>query len=212
VVVHLCDSIRDVSLKSTVRRIAATLNDLDLKTYRTELDDWAQSIKENVDFLVAKRVEEEARNNSRFRALSHRQQRIAAKWKVLDMCSEYDYETTWKQIRKTGTTTLFAQTAEYEQWETRSGSSGLLYLGKLGCGKSVTMANIVEDLNIQDEERNVTIAYFFCRHNLPESLEARTVPWFVSCSCLFRTFLILQTLAVTFNTGNLWTTKAWRHY
>lgn len=182
VVVRLCHSIRQFSLKSTVRKITATLNDLDLKTYRSELDGWAHSIKEDIDLLVAKRVEEEAHNNSKFRALSQmfskaasRQQKMAAKLKVLDLCSEYDYETTWKQIRKTGTTTLFAQTDGYQQWKAKSGSSGLLFLGKLGCGKSVTMANIVEDLHVQNEEGNATVAYFFCRHDLPESLMARTV-------------------------------------
>ncbi|KAF1363445.1 hypothetical protein EJ07DRAFT_162716 [Lizonia empirigonia] len=133
VVVHLCHSIRQFSLKST-------------------LDGWEQSIKEDVGLLVAKRVEEEAHNNSKFRALSHifsktasRQQKMAAKLKVLDLCSEYGYETTWKQIRNTG------------------------------CGKSVTMANIVEGLHVQNGEGNATVAYFFCRHDLQESLKARTV-------------------------------------
>ncbi|KAH7388653.1 hypothetical protein BKA66DRAFT_55203 [Pyrenochaeta sp. MPI-SDFR-AT-0127] len=37
------------------------------------------------------------------------------------------------------------------------------------------MANIVEDLHVHTEIENTSVAYFFCRHDLPESLKARTV-------------------------------------
>ncbi|GKT66863.1 NACHT domain-containing protein [Colletotrichum tofieldiae] len=37
------------------------------------------------------------------------------------------------------------------------------------------MANIVDDLNLAAEEQKVAVAYFFCRHDIPQSLESRTV-------------------------------------
>jgi hypothetical protein len=43
---------------------------------------------------------------------------------------------------------LFAQSEDYLKWRTQAKSCTLLYLGFLGCGKSVTMANIVDDLSL----------------------------------------------------------------
>jgi DNA replication protein DnaC len=94
---------------------------------------------------------------------------------VLDLCSVYDYETTWKQTRKVGNATLFNRTAEYQAWKGRADSCTLIYTGKLGSGKSVLLANIIDNLNLHIRSKNITVAYFFCRHDIPESLKARTV-------------------------------------
>lgn len=45
--------------------------------------------------------------------------------------------------------------------------------GKLGCGKSVLLANMIDDLYMQSER--LPVAYFFCRYDIPESLKAHTV-------------------------------------
>ena len=37
------------------------------------------------------------------------------------------------------------------------------------------LANIVDDLNLYVHSKNITVAYFFCRHDIPESLDAGTV-------------------------------------
>ena len=37
------------------------------------------------------------------------------------------------------------------------------------------LANIVDDLNLSTEKDPPLVAYFFCRHDLPESLQARTI-------------------------------------
>lgn len=47
--------------------------------------------------------------------------------------------------------------------------------GKLGSGKSVLLANIVDDLNLHTQNAKYPVAYFFCRYDITESLEARTV-------------------------------------
>jgi ankyrin repeat domain-containing protein 50 len=110
---------------------------------------------------------------------------------VLDFCSKYDYQTTWKQTRKIGNATLFKQLVEYRDWKNSPASSTLLYTGKLGSGKSVLLANVVDDLNMYTRDETVVVAYFFCRHDMPESLKARTMLglWHVSCCAPFRTSL-----------------------
>ncbi|PQE11929.1 hypothetical protein CJF31_00000051 [Rutstroemia sp. NJR-2017a BVV2] len=148
----------------------------------SELDSWANEIKEEVALSMGRTIEDEGQENSRFRALStkfsetasHRA-RMKMNLRVLDLCSTYDYETTWKQTRKRGNATLFNNSNEYQNWKNGAESCTLVYRGKLGSGKSVLLANIVEDLNLYFQNKNIGLAYFFCRHDILESLKARTV-------------------------------------
>ena len=182
VVVRLCHQVLKFTQKSIFGQFASTLSDSDIKTCQSELDLWANTIKEEINLLTAKKIGEEAEENSRFRALSSKfsesvllRQKKKTNLRVLDYCSMYDYETTWKQTRKVGNATLFHRTAEYQDWKGRADSCTLMYTGKLGSGKSVLLANIVDDLNLHVQSKNIVVAYFFCRHDIPESLKARTV-------------------------------------
>jgi hypothetical protein len=49
-----------------------------------------------------------------------------------------------------------------------------MYTGRLGSGKSVLMANIVDDLNMNAQD-NSLVGYFFCRHDEAESLKTKTI-------------------------------------
>jgi hypothetical protein len=175
VVVGLCHYLYKFGQKSTVQQFTSSLSDSHLKSFKTDLDKWANSIKEQMHVS-------EAQESSVFRALvkemlmsaSH-QQRYATKMRVLDFYSTYDHETTWKQIRKAGNTTFHVQQAEYREWKNDSHTCTLLYTGKLGSGKSVLLANIVDDLVLSTEEERHLVAYFFCKHDIPESLQARTI-------------------------------------
>ncbi|KFY57612.1 hypothetical protein V497_05456 [Pseudogymnoascus sp. VKM F-4516 (FW-969)] len=182
VVVNLCSRMLKFTRKSALGQFASTLSDLDTKQYQSELNNWANAIKEEVGLLMAKTIEEEARENFKFRSLSTQfsksgmiQQKLKATLRILDSCSIYDYETTWKQTRKIGNTTLFNQTDEYKDWKRQTTSCTLIYTGGLGSGKSVLLANLIDDLHLDGRNKNVTVAYFFCRHDIPESLQARTV-------------------------------------
>lgn len=182
VVVRLCQYIRRLTTKSAFRKITATFNGSDLQTFRSDLDGWAKTIKDEIELLIARKVEEEAKDNSKFRTVStlfsksaSQKLKASARLKFLDRCSTYDYETTWKQIRKSGTTTSFAQTPEYQEWKKETGHHSICYIGALGCGKSVMMANIVEDLMIDSGNGNTIVVYFFCSHDVSESMKARVV-------------------------------------
>ncbi|OQE11501.1 hypothetical protein PENVUL_c002G10000 [Penicillium vulpinum] len=179
-IVRLCHEMTTFSRKSIFGKFASTLGDSNLKTYQSELESWGKTIKAEVTFLMAKVMENEAESNSRFRAVSSifqkstaYQQTIQTKQRVLDFCSQYDCTVSWKQARKSGNTNLFRESAKYQDWKSMPLSSTLIYTGKLGSGKSVLLANIVDDLHIQSERTHV--AYFFCRHDVSESLKARGV-------------------------------------
>ncbi|OBT79642.1 hypothetical protein VF21_01285 [Pseudogymnoascus sp. 05NY08] len=182
VVVNLCHRLLKFTQKSALGQFASSLSDLDTKTYQSELDQWANAIKEEMSLLMAKTIEEEAQDNSIFRAFSSKlsksishQQKLKASLRILDSCSTYDYETTWKQTRKIGNTTLFNRIDEYKEWKGQNTSSTLLYTGGLGSGKSVLLANLIDDLHLDSRNKDITVAYFFCQHDIPESLKARTV-------------------------------------
>lgn len=182
VVVRLCHQLLKYTKQSAFWQIASSLSDSDIKIFKSELDHWANSIKEEISLLMAKKIEEEAQQNSRVWALSSKlsksvshQQKLATNLRVLDFCSTFDHETNWKQTRKLGNTTCFSQVAEYQEWKSRENSCTLVYTGKLGSGKSVLLANIVDDLDIDVQSKKTPVAYFFCRHDIHESLKARTV-------------------------------------
>jgi hypothetical protein len=175
VVVDLCHYLYKFGQKSIVQQFTSTLNDSNLKAFQTELDEWANSIREEV-YL------NEAQENSGFRTLSKRmfksascQQKLATNLRVLEFCSTYDHQTTWKQTRKAGSASFFMQLVEYQEWRDYPDSCTLIYTGKLGSGKSVLLASIVDDLSLSAEKNRSAVTYFFCRHDLPESLKARTI-------------------------------------
>lgn len=131
---------------------------------------------------MATKSEEETQENSRVRSLSSKffksilhQRQMATKLRVLDLCSTFDHETAWKQTRKVGNTSYFRQVIEYQEWKSKEKPCILVYTGKLGSGKSVLLANIVDDLNIHVQNEMTPVAYFFCKHDISESLKARTI-------------------------------------
>ncbi len=182
VVVSLCHKLLRFTQKSTVGQLAGALGSLDINTHQAELEQWANAIKEEVSVLMAGKIEEEAQENGRFRALTTKVsastthlQRLKMNRLVLAFLSTHDFEQTWKQTRKAGNTTLLERNTTYQDWKDREYSCTLVYTGKLGCGKSVLLANMVDDMNLHVQDKNTSVAYFFPRHDIPESLKARTI-------------------------------------
>ena len=185
VVVRLCHHLLTFTQKSAISQMTASLNDATTKTFQADFDNWSNIIKEEVNILIAKRVEDEAKENALSRNLAAKlsksvalQQKLATKNRVLDYFSTFDYQTPWKQIRKCGNATIYQQSDEYQQWkraDVLSGSANLIVKGKLGSGKSVLLANMVDDLTLEFSKEAVTVCYFFCRPDIPESLDEATI-------------------------------------
>ncbi|EUC46760.1 hypothetical protein COCMIDRAFT_35627 [Bipolaris oryzae ATCC 44560] len=174
-VVKLCHYLFKYEQKPSVWQFTSSLNDTHLKTIQSDLDKWANSIKEEVHLI-------EAQENSRFRAFtletlkSGALQRIQeTKMRILNFCSKYDHETAWKQTRKLGNSSFHTQNAEYQEWKTSLLPGTLMFTGKLGSGKSVLPANIVDDLNLSTGNDRPIVAYFFCKYDVSESLQAQTI-------------------------------------
>ena len=182
VVVRLCHKLLKFTQRSTVGQLGVALGSLDTNMYQAELEQWADAIKEEMSILMAEGIEGEAQENWRFRALitkvsasTSELQRLEMNRLVLASLSMHDFEKIWKQTRKTGNTSLFNRSTTYQDWKGRGDSSTLVYTGKLGSGKSVLLANMVDDINLHIQNKCTFVAYFFARHDTPESLKARTI-------------------------------------
>lgn len=180
VVVQMCHYFHAFSKKSTIAQVTSPLSDAKVRSAEEDLNRWAQSIKDEANFLLAQTTEHEATENtnfrkwlSRFSDSSSHQRSIDKRLQWLTAFSTYDHETPWKQARKRGSSSFFVDIAGYRQWKDKEGPPSLLLSGKMGCGKSVIMANMIDDIHISCLDD--TIIYFFCRHDIPESLKARTI-------------------------------------
>lgn len=78
--------------------------------------------------------------------------------------------TTWRRHRRKGECKWIYQTTAFNSWIAEDASSTLCISGKLGSGKTVTMANLVAQMNMHQ-----TCAFYFCTFQEQESLEARAV-------------------------------------
>lgn len=180
VIVRLCHHMLKFTRKSTLGKIGITLNDAELSNYQSELESWAQTIKEEMNYLMAQRIEQQAEFATQLwptrfsKGASHRRL-TNAYVQALKFCSISDHILPWKQAKKAGSTRLFHHSPEYIDWRSSDHSRTLILTGRLGSGKTVLLANVVDDLNIDDEAQKAPVALFFCRHDLPESLKPHTI-------------------------------------
>jgi ankyrin repeat domain-containing protein 50 len=178
--VELCHQLLKLTRKSIFGQLVSFLSESDLKTFKSNFELWATSIKEEITLLGAQSMESQRTQISALSLFSRSEtyhRRLGTHNRILDACSKYDYQASWKRIRKNGNVTLLTGTLEYQDWKMRVTSSTLLWLGPLGSGKSVLLANIIDDLSLMPiiQHKKAFLAYFFCRNNISESLEARTI-------------------------------------
>lgn len=183
VVVNICQQFMDYTKKSKFIQLTTAAFDTHLSQSESDLKRHALNIKEEVESLNTKTLVYESRENSRIRALVDRdshQQRKRQKFKrrsdYLSACTDYDHETPWKQARKRGNTTWFAAEKAYLEFKSCKRSSTLVLTGRLGSGKTVLAANVVDDLILSG---NGIVCYFFIRHDITRSCQA---------SIIFRSF------------------------
>src|SRR5215469_1776510 len=93
VVVGFCHQIWKFAQKSAINRFVSALGDSDLRTYQSNLENWANAIKEEANLLMTKKVHEDGHEIAGIKALvtkglgfvSH-QRNIQTKFRVLDLC------------------------------------------------------------------------------------------------------------------------------
>lgn len=179
VVVNICQQFVEYTKKSTIIQLTTSAFDTRLRQSESDLKQHASNIKDEVESLNTKTLVYESRENSRIRALvdrKHRardnQQKLKRRSDYLSACTDYDHETPWKQARKRGNTNWFATDSSYLEFKSRQTSANLVLTGKLGSGKTVLAANVVDDLILSG---NGTVCYFFIRYDISNSCLSRIV-------------------------------------
>ena len=178
--VDICTSIVKFGQKSALTKWATSITDTDLKKRQTEGEAWAVRVREEAELLKAQRIESEASENGKFRTEirrffsdePRRRERLQRQTELLDAISSFNHLTAWKQLRKRGNASAYADWGGYQEWLSRNQSSSLIIRGILGSGKSVILSNIAESLA---GHNHCALAIFFCKHDVPESLLARTI-------------------------------------
>ncbi|KAL4884856.1 ankyrin repeat-containing domain protein [Aspergillus karnatakaensis] len=154
-VVDLCHHALRTTRSSTFGQWISTLTESSLDSYSSDLNLWACSIKEEVDLLTAQQALDEVKENTWFRSYVSRHlesqsyaRQLKSRQRLLEACSAYNVEDSWKQIRKCGNTTIMTDSAVYKAWLEMEGSNTLICTGKLGAGKTVLLANIIDDISL----------------------------------------------------------------
>ena len=178
VIVNFCHHALKMTKKSVLGQLLSFPSESDLNSFQSDLTRWANSIKDEVGLLMGQAIKEQSSSlEFLLRHSKHQSQRQRQKTRIriLNVYSTYDHQTTWRQIRKAGNTSLLHQMPDYQNWKARVDSCTLICTGKLGSGKSVLLANIIDDLNLEPRSSKCPVAYFFCRHDVSESLRASTI-------------------------------------
>lgn len=93
---------------------------------------------------------------------ARKRRRRKQKCHFLNGLSMHDHRIAWKQARKQGTSSWLFSDPSYKLWSSSSQSSVLWCTGKLGSGKTVLSANVIEQLMVL-ESPNHSVSYFLFR-------------------------------------------------
>ena len=137
--IQVCRNFKKFTQKSLLGRLNPF--DSDLKGCQANLKIWANAIDGEVISLLARTTEKEPQENSSWRNLFSRSSeqalqrgRFQEKSRILDLCSTFDFESSWKRARMAGRSNLIESVAEYHDWKSRTDSCTLIWTGKLGAG------------------------------------------------------------------------------
>lgn len=164
VLMRLCRKAVLFSNKSLAGQLWSSLGasfDSEFKPLQAEMDKWGLMIQYKTQQLAMASVVDA----DQFRRRDYKQ-------RILHRLSpnQSQHFTTWRRHRRKGDCKWIYQEAAYKSWMAADASSTLCISGKLGSGKTVTMANIVAQTNLHQ-----TCAFFFCTFKDQESLKAATV-------------------------------------
>lgn len=177
-VVKLCQRLMSLHKQSMAEQLKSFFCDWDAIGQDSDLAKLSGAIYER---LQIEHAQSSSSSLSRLNSLSaQKRTRQAQKdhHRLLEACSTYNYMTAWKRTKKIGYSAWDFCKTEYDAWTSNISSSTLILKGKLGGGKSVLLANMVNDLNLK--QVGFKIIYFFCKEDDAISLDTRTI---VGCLC-----------------------------
>lgn len=164
VLMRLCNKIVVFGQKNTGAQLFSSIGssfDSEFGTIQKELDQWGCLIQQQSQVLAVKLATDAEKSRSH-----NLKQRILRR---LSPCQS-DFETRWRRQRKKGTCDWIFDNPSFNKWNSMQSSATLCVSGKLGSGKTVSMANIVARTDLKQP-----CAHAFCATQEPSSLKATSV-------------------------------------
>ncbi|KAJ0120131.1 hypothetical protein J7T55_000986 [Diaporthe amygdali] len=164
VLLRLCNKIIAFGQKNTSAQLFSSIGssfDSEFGSTQKELDQWGYLIQQQTKLLATKMAA--GAEKDRFHDLKQR---------ILRQLSPYqnDFETRWRRQRRKGTCEWIFDTQSFKDWQAMQISTSICVSGKLGSGKTVSMANIVARMDLVQ-----SCAYVFCAAQEPISLKATNI-------------------------------------
>lgn len=164
VLMRLCNKVVVFGQKNTGAQLFSSIGssfDSEFGTIQKELDQWGCLIQQQSQLLAMKTAT--GAENSRSYDLKQR---------ILRRLSPHqkDFETRWRRQRKKGTCEWIFNTPSFTDWKSMQTSATLCVSGKLGSGKTVSMANIVARTDLEQP-----CAHAFAACQEPSSLKSTSI-------------------------------------
>lgn len=161
VLVKLCNKVVVFGQKRAGAQLLSSLGssfDSEFGAIQKELDQWGCLIQQQCQVLAMKIAT--GAEESKYHDLKQR---------ILRRLSPHqgDFETRWRRQRKKGTCQWIFDNEGFKAWRAMQTSATLFVSGKLGSGKTVSMANIVARTNVEQP-----CAHALCASQEPNSLTA----------------------------------------
>lgn len=173
VLVKLCNKIVVFGQKKAGAQLLSSLGssfDSEFGAIQKELDQWGCLIQQQCQILSTKMA-----TGAEERKIHSLKQRILRRLSP----HQGDFETRWRRQRKKGTCDWIFNTEGFKGWRAMQTSATLCISGKLGSGKTVSMANIVARTNVGHP-----CAHAFCASQESSSLKATEILGSIALSLL----------------------------
>lgn len=157
---RLCRKVVLFTRKSPTAQLFSSLGaslDAEIGTIQKEMERRGHIIQQTAQHLATKSFLESERSRTN-----------GSRCQILQKLSpaQAQYDTAWKRQRRKGTCNWIREAQAYKTWRAMHKSSTICVRGKLGSGKTVAMASIVAEMNIDQP------CAFFCTFKEPDSLLA----------------------------------------
>ena len=191
-VVKFCQNIITVSRKSVFTKWTSTVASSitnEFKTFETNLGVWINLIEAMVSRLnsetnlqTGNAVERTNKTMAFWKSREQQEEktnRARHRKRILDCLSPHQrkFEDDFRHERSKGDSSWITEDTTYKSWKTSKTSSIIWVTGILGSGKTVLMANMVDQLQEMpvDSAKLPIVAYFFCRYKVETSLRPRNI-------------------------------------
>lgn len=123
-----------------------------------------------------------------WKLLQEQRSRKSRNARLLDRLSDFDHHSALKRLRKkrfqNPNGLWLAKTTQYQEWLQKPRSSVFVLSGKLGSGKSVLSAAVIDEILLQQLPARCLRTFFFCEHDNARSLTARTILGSLARQCI----------------------------